>query len=234
MKLAGFDLETERAVPSDRSQSYALGITCAAIWANDLNQLFTGKVHYDGRYTNRMTVDDARYLATYLLTLAQDGYKIVTINGLSFDFRVLAEECQDPSLGVKLKELAWSHYDPCFQMMCQKGYPVGLEAMAEGFGLEGKSEGMGGLQAVNAWHGSREDQEKVLEYVAQDAKTTLEIASAVLRGGCIRWVTRKGNLASHRTRLLEARDAASLPLPRMDWWTGSDPPARKDFCAWAL
>ena len=64
-----------------------------------------------------------------------------------------------------------------FHVLCQLGYGVGLDAAAKGMGLPGKPEGMNGAMAPVLWaEGKRED---VLEYVAQDVRTTLDIGDGV-------------------------------------------------------
>ena len=46
----------------------------------------------DGAPAPRMTRDDVAGLLQYLCKMAEDGFTILTWNGLGFDFDILAEE----------------------------------------------------------------------------------------------------------------------------------------------
>lgn len=245
----GFDIETARPVPESRVDEYTLGITCAAMFSPgafggntpDLWTWRSGMPESDqARYPDEMDIQHARGLARSLVSLAED-FQIVTVNGVSFDLRVLAEECiridrygfSDIELYHQLQVLAWEQYDPCFEMVCRKGYPVGLKAMAEGWDLEQKT--MDGLEAIEKWlRGTRADQEQVLEYVEQDARLTYQIADLIKREGVFRWVTKKGQNRQLLSRPRTARESWKWPRPNMSWWTGGAPPAREDFADWIL
>ena len=88
---------------------------------------------------------------------------------LGFDFDILAEES---GMLEECRDLAVSHVDMMFHVFCQLGYGVGLDAAARGMELAGKSKGMSGVLAPVLWAEGR--REEVLEYVAQDVRTTLE------------------------------------------------------------
>jgi hypothetical protein len=61
-------------------------------------------------------------------------------------------------------------------------------------GITGKPEGMNGAVAPVLWaEGKREE---VFRYVAQDMRTTLELATACEVLGALRWIARSGNLRS--------------------------------------
>ena len=68
------------------------------------------------------------------------------------------------------RSLAKSHVDMMFHVLCQLGHGVGLDAAAKGMGLAGKSKGMSGAVAPVLWAEGR--REEVLQYVAQDVRTT--------------------------------------------------------------
>ena len=137
---------------------------------------------WDVPWQEGMTVDDVLQACDFT-----HHYVVVSINGAGFDFRVLAAECQHPEIETDLKRLALAHYDPCFQMLCQRGFRVGLDALARGFGLGGKTEGMDGSKAASDWFGAREDQERVLEYCEQDALLTLDVALNMESASVMRW-----------------------------------------------
>ena len=80
-----------------------------------------------------------------------------------------------------------------FHVLCRLGYGVSLDAAARGTGVDGKPEGMNGKLAPTLWaEGKREE---VLRYVAQDVRTTLELARVCESwGGARRWVARSGKV----------------------------------------
>jgi hypothetical protein len=120
-----------------------------------------------------MSRDNALELAEYLAKMAADGFTIVTWNGLAFDFDILAEESADAGTCAAC---ALGHVDMMFHAFCHLGYPIGLDKAAQGMGVAGKLAGMVGAQAPRMWAEGR--CHEVLEYVAQDVRTTLAIAQA--------------------------------------------------------
>ncbi len=232
MKLLAFDIETAQKAPNDSTDSYAIGITCAAtITEEDDPRLWHGAEQADGRLAARMTAQECRDLAQYLVEMNAEGYTVASINGLGFDLRVLAEEAQDLVTFDNLRDLALDHIDPPFQLLCQRGFMMGMAALAAGAGVTGKLDGMDGLAAIEAWKDTRQDQDLVLEYVAQDARATLQICQEIDRTGFIRWRNRHGQMKSHfARRLLTVRQALAQPLPDTSWM--SDPWPRSRFAGW--
>ena len=90
--------------------------------------------------------------------------------------------------------LAVAHVDMMFHVFCQLGHGVGLDAAARGMGLAGKTEGMNGATAPVLWAEGR--REEVLRYVAQDVRTTLELATTCEACGIFRWLARSGKVRS--------------------------------------
>ena len=155
------------------------------------------------------------------------GFTIVTWNGLGFDFDVLAEESE---LAEECRRLAADHVDMMFHVLCKLGHPLGLETAAQGMKVEGKTEGMNGLEAVRMW---RENQrEEVVEYCAQDARCTYEVALTGEKTGSLRWTSRSGRSQSMPLRAgwLIVKQALKLPLPDTGWMT--DPMTREQVAGW--
>jgi hypothetical protein len=178
-----------------------------------------------------MEGSDVRALAIDLMSYACAGFKVVGINSAGFDLRVMAEECRDTDIYRNLRGLALDHYDPCFQMFCQRGFPVGLNALAKGFGLGSKTEGMDGSKAASDWLGTREDQERVLAYCEQDARLTLDVALNIESASQIRWISKKGKDNWEPVeRLLTVRECLQLPLPDTSWM--DNPWSREKFAGW--
>lgn len=223
-KYLAFDIETATVMPEGdpnwRSRR-PLGISCAATLLSDTDEL----VLWHG--TDRLSQEEAAGLVEYLMTQVEDEYTIATWNGMGFDFDILAEES---GMLAECQELAVNHVDMMFHVLCRLGYGVGLNAAAKGMDLEGKPDGMSGAMAPALWAEGK--REAVLDYVAQDARTTAELATACEACGWLRWITKKG--AARKMMLpdgwLIAAEAWELPQPYTSWMT--DPWRRGDFTAW--
>jgi hypothetical protein len=89
---------------------------------------------------------------------------------------------------------------------------------------------MSGLLAPQMWAQGR--RQEVLDYVAQDTRTTLDLATVCEKQGCFRWITRRGAMKRMplRTGWLEVKSAAKLPEPDTSWM--SNPMPRRKFTAW--
>jgi len=232
MRFAAFDIETAGPAPTDESGRYNLGITCAAI--SYLSNFFVGipESSSDGRFRSKMSPADVDRFIQDLCRLRADGYKIASINGLGFDFRVLAEECGSQENYENVKDLALNHYDPGFQMLCTVGWMQGLAGFAAGADVEGKTKGMDGLKAVEMWQGSREDQDRVIEYVKQDALATKRICRVFEYDKMMRWVSRNGHPGALQIdRLLTVKECLELPLPTTPRWV-CYPWPRDKFAGW--
>jgi hypothetical protein len=224
-KYLAFDLETAKVLPEnthDFKPYRPLGIACAATLLSDTNEL----ILWQGE-GNQMSQQEAAKVVDYLKSQTANGYTILTWNGTHFDFDILAEES---GMLAECRELAVRHIDMMFHVLCKLGYGVSLDAAAKGMGLEGKPEGMNGAVAPALWaEGKREE---VLKYVAQDVRTTLEVALACEACGCLKWISKSGNL---RTMALPrgwftVEEAGKLRLPNTSWMT--DPWKREEFTEW--
>lgn len=157
-----------------------------------------------------------------------EGYMILTFNGLGFDFDILAEES---TLFDDCKMLASNHIDMFWHLFCLQGYSPGLGAIAKGVGLAGKTEGMNGALAPEMWQKGQHD--KVLEYVAQDVRTTLAVAQWVDAWGSIQWTSKAGKSKSVEVgQWLTAQEAMALPEPDTSWMTNAWP--RSKFTGWMI
>src|SRR5438309_1985401 len=143
-RYLAFDIETAKDFPDEDNwrPHRPLGISCAATLASDSDQmvLWYTKIKKD-LPAEKMSKKDALELVQYLTQMAEKGYIILTWNGLTFDFDILAEES---GAGEKCKTCALNHVDLMFHIFCTLGYPVGLDSAAQGMGLPGKPAGMSG------------------------------------------------------------------------------------------
>jgi len=230
-RFLAFDIETAKEIPGDDlvwRKHRPLGIACAATLAADERQpvLWYGKTQH-GDPAPRMSTDDAQHLVDYLLRMVAGGYRILTWNGLGFDFDVLAEES---SATASCRECALEHVDMMFHAFCILGYPIALEKVAQGMGLPGKPQGMSGSMAPRLW--AQGQFKEVLDYVVQDVRIALDIAKACEQRGILEWITRKGSKKSIQlpSGWLTVREALLLPQPDTSWMSAPIP--RRDFTAW--
>jgi hypothetical protein len=89
---------------------------------------------------------------------------------------------------------------------------------------------MSGAEAPRLWAQGRFQQ--VLEYVAQDVRTTLEIARTGEQRRRLEWITRRGTKSSMplANGWLSVREALRLPEPDTSWMKAPLP--RRDFTGW--
>jgi len=225
-----FDLEITRVLPADAGELKCyrpLGISCAATLssAGELNMWVERDAH--GQYLPRLSTSTAAELARFLSERNTNGWRIVTWNGLGFDFDILYEESGWLTL---CKDLASDHVDMMFHVFCEKGYPLSLEKAARGMGLAGKLEGMNGALAPLMWQ--RGEHEIVLQYLEQDVRLTLELALAAQGEGALRWVSASGYLQELKLPRgwLLVKEALNLPLPDTAWM--DKPWPREKFSGW--
>ena len=226
-KYLAFDLEISNPIPDgavDIKHFRPLGISCAATLtsSNEL-KLWYGENEQTG-IANRTPVEKLNALVAYMLERESEGYKIVTWNGLGFDFDILFEETGG---NADCKNLACRHYDMMFHIFCEKGYPLSLDKAARGMKLAGKTEGMDGSLVPQLWKDGQFT--KVLEYLTQDVQTTLDLASACETRHRLEWFSNTGRLQhlALPKGWLSVNEALNLPEPDTSWM--SDPWTRSKF-----
>jgi len=219
--VLGFDLETNVIPTEDNHALEGVGITCVGI-ADRFGSLSWGSATSRfGSFTQADSDDLAQFLYKNLLA----GTIPVSVNGLGFDFRVLHNLV---SLNVKpvVRRLALNHIDIAFQCLKEKGFMLGMAAIAEGLGLTGKLEGMDGLKAVERWATCSElDRYTVLGYVKQDAVTTYQMHKELLNQRHLFWVTKRNTISRKPwrplfikgKRMLTAWEAIHLSSPDVSW-----------------
>jgi len=214
MKFVAFDIETLNPAPESKDGNYDLGITCIGACIVDGDKCKTrvwhGKEEF-GCYSKKMKQYDVYEFVQKIKLWMNKEYDIVSWNGVGFDLRVINTYCD-------VSQIAPLTIDPFFQMLCEKGYGVGLNTAALGMGVPGKTEGMDGLKAVQMWTLSRDAQEKVLEYVTQDALTTANVYKSIVESGRLTWVSRSGRTNWWRPVLInENGDSSSFVESRTDF-----------------
>lgn len=229
-KFLSFDIEIAMSIPEgveDWSALHPMGITCAATWASDEDKprVWCGRDDW-GSFAPRMGMTELAMLVAYMHNAVADGYQVVTLNGAGFDFRELAESSM---LHGVCKEIAWGHCDLFYQVFCQLGYAPGLNAISQGMNCGCKTADVDGAKAPELWMSGQYG--KVLEYVANDAKLTLDVAQAIHDAGEVRWTSKNGRpQCVNIEKLLSVREASLLTLPDNSWM--SNPWTRSKFTGW--
>lgn len=230
-KFLAFDLETAK-VQSPQLRDWKLqrplGISCAATFCDDAVAplLWYGRKRRESP-APKMTAAEAGAIVNYLRQRVTMGYTIVSWNGVGFDFDILAEES---GLHEQCKSLALGHVDMMFQVLCQLGFGVSLNAAARGMRLTKSCQKREGALIPRLWANGR--YEEVFSHVTRDVRTTFQLATTCCERGYLRWITRSGT--GRMMRLpggWQVADAAQkLPQPiqsrHASRWS------RENFTAW--
>lgn len=194
------------------------------------------------------TKEDAPESMLYeLITLHEAGYTICTVNGAGFDYHQLLNTL--PDRGRDIANLCRAHFDPTCVVFCQKGYPVGLDALATTMVGTGKvhdvllNDGVtiaeiSGKQAWEFWQ--RGEESAVKNYLTGDVLQQLGIARSASNTGELRWksgagksmrVPALGNMGS----VMLVKEALGLPVPDTSWMKpmeGKEPMTRQGSYSW--
>jgi hypothetical protein len=231
-KYLAFDIETAKILPEDADirAHRPLGISCAAVlFEGDEQPSLWYSVNPDRTPREKMTPGDLSDLVDYLCGQVEAGYMIVTWNGLGFDFDILAEES---GRHESCRQLAIAHVDMMFHVFCEKGFAVGLDAAAKAMCSRGKTRGMNASMAPKLW--AEGNSKKVLKYVTNDCKLTLEVASCCDLDGQFAWITKRGTESDFfltGRQWLSVQEALKLPEPDTSWMT-TPPWKRTRFFEW--
>lgn len=167
----------------------------------------------------------AREMLVYLRDAQQAGAQVCAWNGLSFDLRWLGVAANDLALAA---QVALELYDPLFQFVGRRGFPIGLAAVAEGLGIADKKL-MSGADAPKEW--ARGNHQRVLDYVAGDCRLTAQVIERIesTRGVC--WRTKKGSLSSEPIPALRRVREVMRDAPPDQSWMSTPKPWKRWF-AW--
>lgn len=189
-RYLAFDLAMAEAAPDGewRDGHRHSGIACAAMLPSDTGQLVTwyGRMP-NGGASSRMSENEAKIMVRTLEDAVREGYILVTWNGLSFDLPALAEESR---LETECRLLSSRHVDMMFHVYCIKGQYLGLDAAALGMRLSGRSPGTVGKDAPRFWAQGKHQQ--VLDYLAEELRITVDVASTCERRKVLLWTNRRG------------------------------------------
>ncbi|MFQ5805829.1 MAG: hypothetical protein ACE5I3_05195 [Phycisphaerae bacterium] len=229
MELISVDIETSNVFdlkPGEDLEKYApFHIAVAATASSTGEPKVWMSLDSRGQPCTNMTRETARELLNHLRSLQQQGHRLCAWNGASFDLRWIGFAAEDL---LTAREVALDLYDPMLQFFNRKGFPVGLDAVAQGMDPQLKKL-LKSEDAPRLWCEGR--HEKVIEYVCSDATITVKLVERIEQTRCVRWVTRKGDVRSERLgELLTVRQVLAEPEPDQSWM--DSPIRRVKFVAW--
>jgi hypothetical protein len=230
-KRLAFDIEIanvfELAPGEDLERHGPFDISCAAIATDRGEVRHWFKQDAAGKPLRCLDAEGASDLLGYLRNAQLAGVQVFAWNGLSFYVRWLGWAARDMRLAA---QVALDLYDPMFQFVVQRGFPIGLAAVADGLGIEQKKL-MHGSDAPKEWAAG--NHARVLEYVAGDCQITERVAARISELGEVRWRTKKGGVSSEPMPKLErVRDLLHRPQPDVSWM--SEPIRREKFYEWLV
>jgi hypothetical protein len=227
-----FDIEISKILPDgwhgDIFQFSPLGIACAGI---NLLGRFNGF-----SAPGKMTKKQCQNLVDLLLSL-QKKEVIVTYNGCSFDFRLLAEES---GMHEECVELALNHCDLMLIAVCRNGWRVKLDNALSAHGLKSKKhsitlndgsiiEDMSGARAPQLW--AQGEYSAVLNYLERDCESLLELACDATEKKELRYLSKSGSVTMvDMPKLFTVRECMNWTWPDQSWMT--DPPRPENFWSW--
>ncbi len=167
----------------------------------------------------------AREMLTFLRSEQAQGSIVTAWNGMAFDLRWIGHVAQDSQLAA---EVALDLYDPMFQFVSRRGFPISLASAADGMGVV-ETKLMAGADAPKEW--ARGNHQKVIDYVAGDCRLTREVVERIVARREVRWRTKKGTVSSEPFPKLErVRDVMRAPPPDQSWM--SDPKPFESWFGW--
>jgi len=122
------------------------------------------------------------------------AHRVVTHNGVGFDFRVLANHLRNSSAAdtQKRRELVHccaSSYDLCLDHFTSAGYPVSMQSFLDGCELSSKT--WSGAESAKEWE---ENMDRVIEYCTSDTVALQNLVRYVEKHNFLKRKTKKGNV----------------------------------------
>ncbi len=238
MKLASFDIEISDNLSTPGEPTWPPRISCAALALSDAQD---DVIYYTSSPdSEHMTPGQVTEMLRDLHVYTANGYKILTWNGVAFDFQVVAANCEDVNASKKALEIAYyNHIDMMLLVSFQVGYRLGLDAALLGAGLAGKkhevrlSDGtlitdMSGAKAPELWR--KGERSAVLEYLHDDVIQPLLLADDIDKRKSIYWTSKKGRpMAVGIPALYTVQEASTLLAEPADLSWLTDPIERTEY-----
>jgi hypothetical protein len=206
---------------------WPFGISTIGVGSSDVSQVRTiadRESMPNGGPGTAMSNHTVQQFLDVLYTLTEHGAKVFAHNGAGFDWQLLARITGEYELCT---HLCLNSYDLCFQALCTRGFPIGLQAIAEGLGLADKE--MAGGDAPSEWYAG--NYSDVLDYVAGDVKRLGRAVVEIMKRGGLSWRTKKGGMGFMPIqKFLTVAECLALPLPDTSWMDSAI--SREDTIAW--
>lgn len=231
MKYASFDIELFNEI-EEGAQFPNLQelIPSVAAYCTDTTTI---KYYWDRPH---MSKDTAKNLVVDLQQLVNEGFVLFGWNILKFDLPIIAyysgmmDECST---------LALNCVDPMFNVVCTKGYYLGLDKVLAGAGLESKLhsvrlndgsilDSMSGKLAPHLWQ--KGEYSAVLDYLAVDVWQPLKLAFALEESKTMKWISGSGKSMSMKTELDTVKKCLRYPSVDNSWM--DNPVKREDYIDW--
>lgn len=176
-----FDIETDSLLPApfDDDQGVPPVVFCAATM--EMTRTAVGGAYQlcparswplpEQVRAEGMTAADLESMVDYLWhAWTRRGLRLLAWNGLGFDLRVVAAHLRHvPRATERLLDLAWSCCDPMFAFFKERGFPVGLNAVARAGAATIVKSGHG-ADVCDAWAQGEEARVGVLAYCCRDVE----------------------------------------------------------------
>jgi hypothetical protein len=214
--VVAFDIEIANEfdlAPGEDLEKYApfdISVAAAATEKGDVKHWFARDAQgVPARCIDRAMAHD---MLTFLRDAQKKGSLVCAWNGMAFDVRWIGHVADDMKLAA---EVALDLYDPMFQFVAKRGFPIGLASVADGLGIVEKKL-MAGADAPKEW--ARGNHQLVIDYVAGDCRMTCDIVTRIIARREIRWRTKKGTISSESMPALrKVRDVMRDPPPDQSW-----------------
>lgn len=228
-RVIAFDIEIANEFelgPGDDLDRFApFDISVAASTTRDGSVRHWYAKEANGKPARHIDAALARDVLQFLRREQEGGSIVAAWNGMAFDVRWLGHVANDAELAAAV---ALDLYDPMFQFVSKRGFPISLAAACDGLGVV-ETKLMSGADAPKEW--ARGNHQKVLDYVAGDCRLTRDVVERIIARREIRWRTKKGTLSSEPFAKLErVRDVMRVPAPDTSWM--SDPKPWESWFAW--
>lgn len=237
-KYIAWDLELANTnIPEDFSggdlfQFAPMRVSCGAVAWKDGSEIKT-KRWWGEPETSK---EELSKMLKFLEKFHDDGFTILSFNGVQFDFRVCAEATGEYNL---CKKLAMNHYDLMYDVFLHRGYFASLDSILKFHGRSKKHEvtlkdgtvitDMSGGLAPRLW--AKGEVDAVLEYLDGDVIELLNVMDIVDKRQKIEWYSQRGNYMKIATDLLLVGEGIKkIKKPNTAWMT--DPVSREDTTKW--
>ena len=214
-----FDAETTGLFPDGR-------ITCIVTEHDGRTKVWATPGNTEGSYA---IMDDAciAELVTFMEADGDAGRGVVSYNGSSFDFKMLAHQAADSALKERIKALALNHCDLHLACMIERGHRLKLDGLAKA--TLGAAKSGSGLDAIKYWNSK--EYKKLFEYCQQDVVLLRDLYNLSKNGDALRFESSKGTVFDVDLKAVIDMPAVELSKqpPKTQDWMRTAPSFEKVF-----